>query len=181
MTKGSNRRRKHRVKVAKIHAHIAALRADFLHKTTTALIKSADVIVLEDLNVKGMVKNHHLAGAIADVGMGELRRQIDYKADWNGRTVVVADRWFPSSKTCSACGSYQAKMPLSVRDWTCPDCGARHDRDVNAAQNIRSFATGGEPGIARRACQNLSTPVGTRDEARTEEIHDDDRRERAAA
>ena len=85
MTKGSNRRRKQRVKVAKIHAHIAALRADFLHKTTTALIKSADVIVLEDLNVKGMVKNHHLAGAIADVGMGELRRQIAYKADWNGR------------------------------------------------------------------------------------------------
>lgn len=170
MTKGSNRRRKQRVKVAKIHAHIAAMRADFLHKTTTAMVRSADVIALEDLHVKGMVKNHALAGAISDVGMGELRRQIEYKADWNGRRVVVVDRWFPSSKTCSDCGSYQPKMPLSVRVWTCPDCGARHDRDVNAAKNIRSFATGGEPGIARRACQNLSTPVGTRDEARTEEM-----------
>lgn len=181
MQKGSNRRRRQRGKVARIHAHIAAMRSDFLHKTTTAIVKSADVIALEGLNVAGMVKNHHLAGAISDVGMGEFRRQIEYKAAWYGRTVVVADRWFPSSKTCSACGSYQAKMPLSVRDWTCPDCGARHDRDVNAAKNIRSFATGGEPGIARRACQNLSTPVGTRDEARTEEIHDDDRMDRAAA
>jgi putative transposase len=120
MTKGSNRRRKQRVKVAKIHAHIAAMRADFLHKTTTAIVKSADVIALEDLNVKGMVKNHGLAGAIADVGMGEFRRQIEYKSAWNGRQVVVVDRWFPSSKTCSDCGSYQPKMPLSVRQWTCP-------------------------------------------------------------
>lgn len=181
MTKGSNRRRKQRVKVARIHARIAAMRADFLHKTTTAIVKSADVIALEDLNVAGMVKNHHLAGAIADVGMGEFRRQIEYKAAWNGRQVVVVDRWFPSSKTCSACGSYQAEMPLSVRDWTCPDCGTQHDRDANAARNIRSFATGGEPGIARGACKNLSATVGTREEARTEEIHDDDRRERAAA
>lgn len=149
MTKGSNRRARQRVKVAKIHAHIAAMRADFLHKTTTAIVKSADVIALEDLNVSGMVKNHCLAGAISDVGMHEFRRQIEYKAAWYGRRVVVVDRWFPSSKTCSACGSYQDKMPLSVRDWTCPDCGTRHDRDVNAAKNIRSFATGGEPGLAR--------------------------------
>lgn len=181
MQKGSNRRRRQRLKVARIHARIAASRADFLHKTTTALIRQADVIAIEDLHIKGMVKNHCLAGAIADVGMGELRRQLEYKAAWNGRQVVVVDRWFPSSKTCSACGSYQARMPLSVRAWTCPDCGTRHDRDANAAKNIRRFATGGEPGIARRACQNLSTPVGTRDEARTEEIHDDDRMDRAAA
>lgn len=170
MQKGSNRRRKQRVKVAKIHAHIAAMRADFLHKTTTALVKSADVIVLEDLHVKGMVKNHHLAGAIADVGMGELRRQIDYKAAWNGRTVVVVDRWFPSSKTCSDCGSYQQKMPLSVREWACPDCGARHDRDVNAAKNILKFSTVGNTGFqARGAGQNLLGHVSsTCDEARTD-------------
>lgn len=167
MQKGSNRRRKQRLKVARIHARIAASRADFLHKTTTALIRQADVIALEDLNVAGMGKNHCLAGAIADVGMGEFRRQIEYKAAWNGRQVVVVDRWFPSSKTCSACGSYQAKMPLSVRDWTCPDCGTRHDRDVNAAKNIRSFATGGEPGIARGACKNLLATASTREEART--------------
>lgn len=184
MQKGSNRRRKQRVKVAKIHAHIAAMRADFLHKTTTAIIKSADVIVLEDLNVKGMVKNHCLARAISDVGMGELRRQIEYKADWNGRTVVVADRWFPSSKTCSDCGSYQAKMPLSVRVWTCPDCGARHDRDVNAAKNILKFSTAGEAGLqARGAGQNLLGHVSsTCDEARTEpkKFNEADRLERAA-
>ena len=170
MTKGSHRRNRQRLKVARIHAHIAAMRADFLHKTTTAIVKSADVIVLEDLHVKGMVKNHHLAGAIADVGMGELRRQIDYKAAWNGRTVVVVDRWFPSSKTCSDCGSDQPKMPLSVRVWTCPDCGARHDRDVNAAQNILKFSTAGEAGFqARGAGQNLLGHVlSTCDEARTD-------------
>ena len=167
MQKGSQRRNKQRVKVAKIHAHIAAMRADFLHKTTTAIVKSADVIALEDLNVKGMVKNHCLAGAIADVGMGEFRRQIEYKAAWNGRQVVVVDRWFPSSKTCSACGSYQAKMPLSVRDWTCPDCGMQHDRDVNAAQNIRNIALGDRV-TARRCGQNLLGSPSTTDEARTD-------------
>ncbi len=171
MQKGSHRRNRQRLKVAKIHAHIAAMRQDFLHKTTTAIIKSADVVVLEDLHVKGMVKNHHLAGAIHDVGMGELRRQIEYKADWNGRTVVVVDRWFPSSKTCSDCGSYQPQMPLSVREWTCPDCGTRHDRDVNAAQNIRSFATGGEPGLARGGSTNvLGHVLSTPGETRTEEM-----------
>lgn len=118
-----------------------------------------------------MVKNHCLAGAIQDVGMGEFRRQIEYKAAWNGRNVVVVDRWFPSSKTCSACGSYQSKMPLSVRDWTCPDCKTQHDRDVNAAKNIRSFATGGEPGIARGGSQNLlGQRLSTPGETRTEEM-----------
>lgn len=170
MIKGSNRRNKQRVKVAKIHAHIAAMRADFLHKTTTAIVKSADVIAIEDLNVKGMVKNHCLAGAIADVGMGEFRRQIEYKAAWNGRQVVVVDRWFPSSKTCSACGSVQATMPLSVREWTCPDCGMQHDRDVNAAKNILKFSTLGNRGLeARGAGKNLSGHESlTRDEARTD-------------
>ena len=184
MTKGSNRRRKQRVKVAKIHAHIAAQRADFLHKTTTAIIKSADVIVLEDLNVKGMVKNHALAGAIADVGMGEFRRQIEYKAAWHGRRVLLVDRWFPSSKTCSDCGSDQPTMPLSVRVWTCPDCGSVHDRDVNAAKTILKFSIAGEAGIqARGAGQNLSGHVSlTCDEARTDVDQSDEaaRLERAA-
>ena len=110
------------------------------------------------------------APGIADVGMGELRRQIEYKADWYGRTVVVVDRWFPSSETCSDCGSYQQQMPLSVRVWTCPDCGARHDRDVNAAKNILKFSTVGNTGYqARGAGQNLSGHESlTCDEARTD-------------
>src|SRR5574343_1932012 len=169
MQKGSNRRRKQRRKVAKIHAHIAAMRADFLHKTTTAIVRSADVIAIEDLNVAGMVKNHCMAGAISDVGMGEFRRQIEYKSAWNGRQVVVVDRWFPSSKTCSACGSYQAKMPLSVRDWTCPDCGTKHDRDCNAAKNLRLFALGNRV-TARGGSKNLLATASTPVETRTEEM-----------
>lgn len=171
MQKGSNRRRRQRLKVARIHARIAAMRQDFLHKTTTAIVQRADVIALEDLNVKGMLKNHPLAGAIADVGMGEFRRQIEYKAAWAGRKVIVVDRWAPTSKTCSHCGSYQQKMPLSVREWTCPDCATRHDRDVNAAKVILKFATAGNAGTdARGGGKNLSgheslTPVEARTDA----------------
>lgn len=183
MQKGSNRRRKQRQRVAKIHAHIAAMRSDFLHKTTTALIRRADVLALEDLNVVGMMKNHALAGAIADVGMGEFKRQIEYKAAWYGRKVIFADRFAPTSKTCSHCGSYRETMPLSVREWTCPDCGTRHDRDVNAARNILSFTTAGEAGLARGGGMNLlshrlSTPVEARTEA--EKLDEAVRRERAA-
>jgi len=180
--KGCHRRNRQRLKVAKIHAHIAAMCQDFLHKTTTAIIKSADVMALEDLNVGGMLKNHCLVGAILDVGMGELRRQIEYKADWNGRRVVVVDRWFPSSKPCSECDSYQEKMPLHIRQWTCPHCGTRHDRDVNAAKNIYSFATGGELGLARGGRIEPSGHVSLAPgETRTEEIHAADRTKRAAA
>ena len=170
MKKGSNRRNRQRIKVARIHARIAAMRQDFLHKTTTALIRRADVLALEDLNVGGMMKNHHLAGAIADVGMGEFRRQLEYKAAWNGRELRIAGRFAPTSKTCSECQHVMDKMPLSVRQWTCPECGARHDRDVNAARNILMFSTAGEAGInARGLGKNLSDHVsGTKVEARTE-------------
>ena len=171
MTKGSNRRNRQRLKVARIHARIAASRADFLHKTTTALIRQADGIAIENLHVKGMVRNHHLAGAIADVGRGEFRRQIEYKAAWTGRKVIVVDRFAPTSKTCSHCGSYQQKMPLSVREWTCPDCHSCHDRDVNAAKVILKFAKAGNAGTdARGGGKNLSgheslTPVEARTDA----------------
>ena len=170
MRKGSNRRNRQRIKVARIHARIAASRADFLHKTTTSIIRRADVIAIEDLHVKGMVKNHHLAGAIADVGMGEFRRQLEYKAAWNGRELRIAGRFAPTSKTCSECQHVMDKMPLSVREWTCPECGAKHDRDTNAARNILMFSTAGEAGInARGAGKNLPDCVsGTRDETRTE-------------
>ena len=168
--KGSNRRNRQRIKVARLHARIAAMRQDFLHKTTTAIVQRADVIALEDLNIKGMLKNHHLAGAIADVGMGEFRRQMEYKAAWYGRKVIVVDRFAPTSKTCSHCGSYQQRMPLSVREWTCPDCGMRHDRDINAAKVILKFATAGNAGTdARGGGTNLSGHESlTPGEARTD-------------
>lgn len=170
--KGSHRRNRQRLRVARIHARIAAMRQDFLHKTTTTIVRRADVIALEDLNVKGMLKNQHLAGAIADVGMGEFRRQVEYKAAWRGRKVIVVDRFAPTSKTCSGCGGYQQRMPLSVREWTCPDCQTRHDRDVNAAKVILKFATAGNAGIdARGEGKNLSgheslTPVEARTDAK---------------
>ncbi len=171
--KGSNRRDRQRLKVARIHARIAAMRQDFLHKTTTALVRRADVIALEDLHVKGMLKNHHLAGAITDVGMGEFRRQMEYKAAWAGRQVIIVDRWLPTSKTCSQCGSIQQKMPLHIREWICPACGTRHDRDVNAANVILKWATAGNAGTdARGGGKNLSgdeslTPVEARTDAET--------------
>lgn len=184
MKNGSNRRNRQRIKVARIHARIAASRADFLHKTTTSIIRRADVIAIEDLHVKGMVKNHHLAGAIADVGMGEFRRQLEYKAAWNGRELRIAGRFAPTSKTCSECQHVMDKMPLSVRQWTCPECNTTHDRDVNAARNILMFSTAGEAGInARGLGKNLSDHVsGTKVEARTEAEKFDEavRLERAA-
>jgi len=173
MQKGSKRRAKQRVRVAKLHAHIAASRADFLHKTTTAIVRRADVIGMEDLNVKGMVKNHHLARAIADVGMGEFRRQVEYKAKWYGREAVIVNRWAPTSKTCSGCGHREIKMPMNVRTWTCPSCGAVHDRDVNAAKNILRLAIESKQPVGNgllRVEGTLNLPanvVGSPDEART--------------
>ncbi|ESA38422.1 transposase [Leptolyngbya sp. Heron Island J] len=134
--KGSNNRHKARLKVARIQAEIADTRRDFLHKLTTRLIRENQVIAVEDLAVKNMKKNHKLALSISDASWGELVRQLEYKADWYGRTVVKIDRWFPSSKRCSNCGHISPKMLLNVRDWVCPECGHSHDRDINAAINI---------------------------------------------
>ncbi|MFC3892826.1 RNA-guided endonuclease InsQ/TnpB family protein [Lentzea rhizosphaerae] len=134
--RGSGNRRKAKAKVARAHRKVRNARQDFLHRTTTALVRSADVIVIEDLSVTNMVRNRHLARAISDAGWGEFRRQLEYKCDRAGRTLVVIDRWFPSSKTCSACGHVLAELALSARHWTCPGCRTRHDRDLNAAKNI---------------------------------------------
>nr|WP_112264264.1 RNA-guided endonuclease TnpB family protein [Lentzea terrae] len=123
-------------KVARAHRKVRTARQDFLHRTTTGLVRSADVIAIEDLSVQNMVRNRHLARAISDAGWGEFRRQLGYKCDRAGRTLVVIDRWFPSSKTCSACGHVLARLALSTRHWTCPSCRTRHDRDLNAAKNI---------------------------------------------
>ncbi|MFD9657820.1 RNA-guided endonuclease InsQ/TnpB family protein [Streptomyces mirabilis] len=133
--KGSANRDKARLKVAKVHARIADRRRDTLHKITTRLVRENQTIVIEDLTVRNMVKNHRLARAISDAAWSEFRRMLEYKAAWYGREVIAVDRWFPSSRLCSACGTLQDRMPLNVRTWTC-DCGATHDRDVNAANNL---------------------------------------------
>ncbi|TXK39953.1 IS200/IS605 family element transposase accessory protein TnpB [Nonomuraea sp. C10] len=133
--KGSNNRARARVKVARVHARIADRRRDHLHQVTTRLVRENQVIAVEDLTVRNMVKNRGLARAVSDASWRELRGMLEYKSAWYGRTLVVVDRWFPSSKLCSACGAQREKMPLNVRDWTCA-CGVVHDRDVNAAKNI---------------------------------------------
>ena len=134
--RASKRRERTRLRLARQHNRITNQRKDWLHKITTYLIRSYDVIALEDLNVRGMVKNHNLAKSITNVAFGEFNRQIEYKAQMYGKQIYRVDRFFPSSKTCSNCGCVQEKMPLHVREWTCPDCGAHHDRDINAATNL---------------------------------------------
>jgi putative transposase len=133
--KGSANRHKAKLRVAKVYARIADRRRDFLHKLTTRLVRENQTVVIEDLTVRTMVTNHSLARAISDASWREMRSMLEYKARWYGRELVVIDRWFPSSKLCSACGTIARSMPLNVREWVCA-CGAAHDRDVNAAINI---------------------------------------------
>ncbi len=133
--KGSANRAKARLKVARVYARIGDRRRDHLHKLTTRLVRENQTIVIEDLTVRNMVRNRSLARAISDAAWRQFRTMLEYKADWYGRSLVVVDRWFPSSKLCSTCGALAEKMPLNVRDWTC-QCGTVHDRDVNAARNI---------------------------------------------
>ena len=134
--KGSNNRHKARLRVAQVHAEIADARKDMLHKLTTRLVRENQTIAVEDLAVKNMVKNRKLSQAINDASWGELVRQLEYKCEWYGRTLVKIDRWFPSSKRCSQCGHTVEKLSLNMREWACPNCGVRHDRDINAAINI---------------------------------------------
>ncbi len=134
--KGSRRREKQRLKVARLHAKIAASRQDVLHKFTSNLVRRFDLICIEDLNVRGMIGNHRLAKALSDASFGQVRAMLDYKCARYGKTLVAIDRFFPSSKTCHVCGLIVEKLPLDVREWTCPSCRTTHDRDGNAAQNI---------------------------------------------
>ena len=134
--KGSNRRKKAKLKVAKLHAKIADSRRDFLHKLSTRLINENQVIAVESLSVSNMLKNRCLSKSISDAGWSEFLRQLEYKAKWYGRELVGIDKWYPSSKRCSDCGYTMPKMPLNMRQWTCPECGSIHDRDVNAARNV---------------------------------------------
>src|SRR6266567_3558928 len=144
--KGSANREKAKLKVARAHRKVRDARRDFLHRASARLVRSADTIVIEDLNVSGLVRNRRLARAILDCGWAEFRRQLEYKCQRYGRQLVVIDRWFPSSKTCSTCGNMLAELELSIRHWTCPSCRTRHDRDVNAAKNILAA------GLAVTAC-----------------------------
>ena len=138
--KGSNNRAKAKAKLSRLYYRIHNIRKDFLHKLTTELVRKFDVICLEDLNVKGMMKNRKLSLAIQDLGFYELKQQLIYKANQFGKTVKSVERFFPSSKTCSCCGFKLEKLSLSVRKWTCKNCGAEHDRDINASINILNFA-----------------------------------------
>lgn len=147
--KGSNRWHVQRLIVARIHGSIADARRDWLHKLSTRIVRDHGFIAIEDLHVKGMMANRCLARAIGDVGMSELRRQLEYKSAWHGRVIEAVNRFAPTSKTCSACGLVQASMPLSVREWVC-ECGAFHDRDINAARNILMFSTAGNAGTYAR-------------------------------
>jgi putative transposase len=123
----------------RIHHRVANMRRDGLHKLTTALATEFGTIVVEDLNVAGMLRNRRLARSIADTGFAEIRRQLEYKTRWRGSRLVVADRWFPSSKTCLECGVVKAKLPLHIRAFHCESCGARMDRDLNAARNLEAL------------------------------------------
>src|SRR4028119_679545 len=138
--KGSQNRNKARLAVAKVHSKIARGREDFLHKLSRKIVNENQVIAVENLNIKGMVKNHNLAKAISDVGWGMFCTMLKYKTEREGKQYIEIDRWFPSSKTCHACLNRVEHLTLDVRAWTCKNCGTHHDRDVNAAINIRNEA-----------------------------------------
>jgi putative transposase len=159
--KGSKNREKARRRLARVHQKVADIRNDHLHKVSRSIVDENQIIVLETLNVKGMLANHRLAKSIADVSLSELVRKIEYKAGWAGRTFLQIDRWFPSSKTCSCCGFIVDKLPLDLREWMCPKCGEVHDRDYNASVNIlcEGKRTVGITGIAY--CPDVS-PASSR-------------------
>ncbi|GAC1566022.1 MAG: RNA-guided endonuclease TnpB family protein [Ktedonobacteraceae bacterium] len=154
--KGSQNRNKARLSIANIHARIQDRKRDYQHKLSTRMVHENQVICVESLAVKNMVKNHCFAKAISDVGWGEFVRQLEYKARWYGRTLVKIDRFYPSSKTCSACKHVRDSLTLDIREWVCPECGTVHDRDTNAALNILA------EGLSVNACGGSGRPVRTR-------------------
>ena len=147
--KGSKNRRKATLRLARWHARISHVRQDWLHQTTTRLVREFALMGIEDLNVRGMMANEKLARSIADIGLHEFRRQLEYKARLYGAQIVTASRWFPSSKMCSVCGSIAEELPLPIREWRCA-CGTLHDRDINAARNLRCYA------LDRASCARMN-------------------------
>lgn len=163
--KGGKNRARSRARIAKLHARIRNIRQDSLHKLTTQLAREANTVVIEDLNVRGMMANRHLSRAISDMGFFEFRRQLSYKIARRGGTLVVADRFFASSKTCSTCQTKAEALPLSVRSWTCADCGAHHDRDINAAINLKNLAGSEGPTVRPVTACGVEGPGGGTDPA----------------
>ncbi|WP_433199497.1 IS607 family element RNA-guided endonuclease TnpB [Dactylosporangium sp. CS-047395] len=161
----SNRWRRARGRLAAAHARVANLRRDGLHKLTSRLARTHGTIVVEDLNVAGMLSNRRLARHIADAGFAPLRRQLTYKTEWNGGRLIVADRWYPSSKTCSGCGAVKTKLTLSERTYACEACGLRLDRDLNAARNLAALAaaavsTAGSGPVSGRGADRKTPNLG---------------------
>lgn len=150
----SNNRKKSALKLARLHRKIRNTRQDFLHKLSTHLAKTKSEIIIEDLDIKGMLNRFNLNRSIHDASFSEFRRQLSYKTLWYGSKLIVAPRFFPSSKTCSTCEKIREEMPLSLRSWQCSHCNSLHDRDINAAKNLLRFSTGSSPGIY--ACADTS-------------------------
>jgi putative transposase len=158
----SARWRKSQSRIAKLHTKVVNARRDGLHKLTTRLVRAYGTIVLEDLNIAGMMSNPKLARRIADAGMGELRRQVEDKAVWAGVCTYLADRWYPSSKTCSGCGAVKAKLRLSERTFCCDQCGYALDRDLNAARNLAALVETSSPSCGATANEPAGNPRKTR-------------------
>ena len=156
--KGSSNRNKARHDVAKLHNHIANQRKDFLHKQSSKIISENQAIAVETLNVSGMIKNHCLAQAISDVSWSEFFRMLEYKSEWYGKTLIHIGRFEPSSKICSVCGNINNTLTLSDREWKCGGCNTVHDRDINAAKNIKKFA------LRDQNLISISSPAGRREE-----------------
>ena len=173
-SKGSKSRERSRIKLAKQYQKVTDQRNNYLHQVSTKLINDNQVIVLEDLAVKNMVKNHKLAQAISDVSWGRLVSMLKYKAMWYNRQVIQIDRFYPSSKTCSHCHHLMSSMDLSIREWVCPSCGTHHDRDVNAAKNILRQGLNIMSGLGTRSDtkQKRMEASGSKQSLRSPKIHD---------
>lgn len=155
----SRRRYKRRLAVARLHAKVTQAREDFIHQTSAAVLKRYGTVAVEDLNLKGMVKNRRLARHIQDLGLAKFVQALEYKARWYGRSVLKAGRWDPTSQVCSACGDRSLKLLLSVRKWTCQKCGAQHDRDENAAVNVLRFALAGKAGSVEGSTHSVVSRI----------------------
>ena len=155
---GSKNRKKSCIKLSRKYRKIRNIRKDFLHKESTRLAKTKSVIVVEDLHIKGMIKNRKLSRKISDASWGEFFRMLEYKTKWYGSQFIKAPRYYPSSKTCSGCGNYVKELPLQVREWQCMNCNQMHDRDVNAAKNLLKLSTWSSQGIY--ACGDTSCGAG---------------------
>jgi putative transposase len=145
--------------LAKLHARVRNIRSDFNHKTTTEICRNNHTVVIEDLNVVGMLSNRCLARCLSDVSFGEIRRQLEYKAVRYGTTIIVADRWYPSSKLCSSCGHKNSDLELKDRKWICPNCGVEHDRDLNAAINLKKLALANSASVVSPSAQSTAASV----------------------